>query len=92
MLWSADVSKLDMTKDAPYIIHQVLSHGTLDHIAWLFRAYSKEYVQKVFMSYPYKDYTARRFSFITNFLLKIPNEHLDSRRYVKHIPRAIRRG
>ncbi|OGG11821.1 hypothetical protein A2Z00_03790 [Candidatus Gottesmanbacteria bacterium RBG_13_45_10] len=89
VLWSANVDTLNIEKDKSYIIHQILSHGTLAHIRWLFQTYPKDTIQTVFQNYPYKDYRAVRFAFVINHLLHLNRDRLDERNYVKNIPRAI---
>ena len=89
ILWSVNVSKLDITKDAPYIIHQVFSHGSLRDIAWLFDVYPKNILVRVFTTKPYKDYRAARFHFIKQYVLGLEKRILDERYYVKHTPRAL---
>lgn len=87
VLWSADVKSLDLDKDRGYIIHQIFSYGTLDEIKWLFSAYSKNEIIKTFISVPYKDYFPARFNFVKNIILKLKDQYLDPRLYVKNIPR-----
>lgn len=89
ILWSADVASMDLEKDKGYIIHQILSHGTLAHIRWLFGAYKLSEITEVFQQFPYKDYRASRFHFVKTILLHIDGDSMDERRYVKNIPRAI---
>lgn len=90
VLWSKDISTLDYTVDAPYIIHQVLSHGVLEDIRWLFTVYTPHEIQDTFVSHPYKDYRASRFSFITKFFLSLSDQSIDPRLYVANTPRNIR--
>lgn len=89
ILWSVDVDTLNIEKDKPYIIHQILSHGTLAHIQWLFQTYTRDAVKTVFQTSPYKDYRAARFHFITDHIFHMGKNTMDSRRYVKNTPRAI---
>lgn len=88
VLWSANLDHLNMEGDKPYIIHQILSHGTLESLTWLFRSYSKDDICLVFMKYPYKDYSAARFHFISRRILGIV-ENLDANRYVINTPRNL---
>lgn len=89
LLWSADVNHLNIQSDKGYIIHQILSHGTLDHISWLLGVYQKATIREVFQQFPYKDYRAARFHFVKNLLLNLDTQKMDERRYVKNTPRAI---
>jgi len=89
VLWSKNISKLNLENDKNYIIHQVLAYGTWEHLVWLFENYSEIEIKRVFSEYPEKDYTERSFNFAKNILLEIPNE-IDKRNYVKTFPRVIR--
>ena len=42
VLWSYDLSKMDIEKSKKLIIQQVLNYGDWDDLKWLYRAYSKE--------------------------------------------------
>lgn len=90
VLWSRDVNKLDMEKDKPYIIHQVLAYGSIDQWKWLIAQYSLDQIKNTFISNPYKDYRAPRYNLVTKYLLEIDNQTLNPARYVKNIPRDIR--
>ena len=90
ILWSCSVSKLDLKKDKVYIINQALSYGTLSHIQWLYSSYGSEEITQVFIDNPIKDYTASRFLFVKNFLLKLSDLSLDEMSYVANTPRNIR--
>ena len=90
VLWSVDVSHLEIEKDKRYIIHQMLSYGRMEDFKWVFRVYPKEEIIKVFTTFPYKDYTQSRFYFVKNFLLSLRNKSLNEKYYVKNIPRDIR--
>lgn len=89
LLWSANVLHVDIQKDKGYIIHQILSHGTLVHIRWLLDTYKKTDIRDIFQQFPYKDYRLSRFHFVKNMLLNLDTQLMDERRYVKNIPRAI---
>ncbi len=90
VLWSKDIKTLNLDHDAPYIVHQTLSHGTIDDIRWLFSIYPKEKITEIFVKNPYKDYRKARFLFIIKFFLHLSDKALDPRLYVANIPRAIR--
>lgn len=90
ILWSQDVYSLDLEKDKIYIIHQILSHGNIDDIVWLFKKYRKNDILGVFIKHPYKDYAPSRFSFIKKMVLFLKDYPLNPKRYVKNIPRDIR--
>ena len=87
-LWSANINHLNFYQDKYYIIHQILSFGSLDEISWLFSNYPKKEIIEVFMV-SYKDYFRPRFYFIKDALMGLKNWHPDERNYVKNIPRAI---
>jgi len=41
VLWSRDISNLDLQRDKNYIVHQVLMYGSLKDISWLKQTYKK---------------------------------------------------
>lgn len=82
ILWSADIKNLDLKKNKVYIIHQVLMYGDLDEIAWLFRAYSKEEIRKIFETMPLKIYTPQIFNFVKNIILGLKGKSLPIQKYV----------
>lgn len=89
-LWSANVNKLDLTKDKNYIMHQVLAYGTWEQLKWLFQAYRKEEITRVFIQNPTKNYLPVSFNFVKNILLDLPAVKLDPRHYVQSFPRNLR--
>ncbi|MBU3964533.1 hypothetical protein KJ591_03275 [Patescibacteria group bacterium] len=89
ILWSKPISKLSLERDKIYIIHQVLSFGSLKQIKWLFKQYSGEEIAKIFLENPKKVYTAAVFNFIKNFVLDFNNKELPKNRYVKTLSRSI---
>lgn len=89
ILWSRDIDKLDLEKDKDYIIHQILSTGSWNDVAWLFKTYSTDTLRNSFENTPEKDYSEQSYNFAKNILLEIPND-LDKKRYVKTYPRNIR--
>ena len=89
ILWSKDITTLDAEKDAPYVIHQILSHGGLEEFRWLRSTYSQDMIRHTFITYPYKDYRRSRFYFIKNFFIELPDQ-LNEQLYVRNTPRAIR--
>jgi len=86
-LSSVNVDRLDIEKDDTYIIHQILSCGSMEAFVWLFSAYPKDRIRRVFCENPYKDYRPSRFHFVTSTLLSLGNHHIDEHNYVKNIPR-----
>lgn len=89
ILWSTDISKLDLVHDAPYIIHQTLSYGKVDDLRWVFTAYPKNQIANVFINHPYKDYRPSRFYFVKNHLLDLKDQQLNEKHYVKNTPRDL---
>lgn len=83
ILWSKDIKKLDWEEDKVYIIHQVLSYGTLEHIRWLFKVYDKKTIREVFLKNPKNIYTPPELYFIKNILLGLKNTILSKKKYVK---------
>ena len=89
VLWSKSVSSLDLQKDRNYIIHQILTFGTLKQIRWLNKIYPKKVIKAEFIDKPRKLYTNSAFNFIKNYILAI-NKKLQKTYYVKDLPRNIR--
>ena len=83
ILWSKDIKNLDLEKDKIYVIHQILSYGSLKQIKWLFKNYNLKEVQGVFIKYPKKTYTPSVFYFIKNFILGLQKKRLSEEKYVK---------
>lgn len=90
ILWSADVADLDLKRNRGYIINQILSLGTLKELRWLFSAYPKQILRKIFIEKPSKIYTPSSFHFVKNTLLGLKNKKLFPKYYVKSLPRDIR--
>jgi hypothetical protein len=82
ILWSKNINNLDTETDKIYIIHQVLSYGSIGDIKLLLKIYSKKEIKGIFINFPKKNYTKPIFLFIKDFLLKI-NKKLDESNYVK---------
>lgn len=47
VLWSYDISKIDLRKDKREIITQVLNYGTWEDLKWLYRVYSEKEIKEV---------------------------------------------
>jgi len=84
-LWSVHVDNLDIEKDKVYIIHQILSYGSIEEWKWLLRTYREKGVLDVFTNFSYKDYRDARFLFVKNFLLGIHDGTVVEKNYVKDI-------
>lgn len=89
VLWSRAASKLDRKADKNYIIHQVLSCGTWEHIKWLFKLYGYAEVKKTFINHPAKSYTEKGFNLLENIVFEVPHGSVDEKKYVKTYPRII---
>lgn len=83
ILWSKEVSNLNLTQDRNYIIHQVLMYGSLENISWLFRSYLKKVIKEEFTKNPAKIYTKPAFNFVKKFILGLEKEKLKEENYVK---------
>lgn len=83
ILWSKNTKKLDLQKDKIYIIHQVLSAGSLKEVRWLFRTFARKEIVSVFKKFPQKIYTKSKFNFVKNFVLRI-SAQLDEKKYLKN--------
>ena len=90
ILWSADVTKLDVKKDRWYIIHQVLIYGTLSEIKWLFQTYGIKQVIDVFVHEPARLYSKKVFHFIKNYLLPLRETNLYEEDYITSLYGPIR--
>lgn len=90
ILWSVDVSDLDLERNKSYIINQILSLGTWEELRWLFKTYPKTVIRETFIKKPAKIYTPSSFNFCQNILLSLEKEKLAPERYVKTLPRSIR--
>jgi hypothetical protein len=89
ILWSVDISKLDLSKNKRYVIHQILAYGAWKHLKWLFTNYKFNEIRKVFIDYPAKDYNEKNFNFIQKIVLNLPIGMVDKRYYVSTYPRII---
>ena len=90
ILWSKNIEKLDLKKDKIYIIHQILSYGSLKQIKWLFKVYGPNEIRGVFLKYPKRIYIASVFYFVKNFILDLKEEKLPPKDYVKTPLRALK--
>ena len=90
ILWSCEIDHLDLKRDKPYIINQILSYGRMKDLHWLFKTYSLDTIVKVFLECPIKNYFPSRFHFVKNFILPLNNKKLDPRLYVQNTPRVLR--
>ena len=82
ILWSKDISKLDIQKNKNYIIHQVLMYGSLKQIDWLETVYTKKEIKNIFIKKPKRIYTPQAFYFVKNYILKV-KDSLKENIYVK---------
>ena len=83
VLWSKELSHIDLEQDKVYVIHQILSYGNLSHIKWLFSVYGRKGVQEVFLSAPKKLYERHVFYFIKDIILSLGAKPLNESLYVK---------
>ncbi len=74
------------TTNSPDAIHQTLAYGTLDEIRSLKKTLGEDMLQKLFVTYPKKIYTAPAFNFIKKFILHISSP-IDDQKYLKSTPR-----
>lgn len=81
-LWSSDVEQLDLEKHKAYIIHQVLTFGTMDQLKWLFKIYQKREIVNTFVHQPMKMYPKHIYWFTKNHLLSLQHTQLDEQNYV----------
>jgi len=83
ILWSKNIKNLDLEKDKIYIIHQVLSYGTIKQIKWLFGIYEREEVEEIFSKCPKRIYAPAIFNFIKRIVLDFKDKKLLPENYVK---------
>lgn len=84
VLWSVNISKLDVKRDKAYIINQVLAFGTPDEIHWLITTYGKDAVKQVFLNQPQKVYTKPGFTFVKNAVLNLSRTDVAEEKYVQN--------
>lgn len=89
VLWSVGVDDLDLEKDRAYIVNQILVYGGMRDLKWLFKAYPKSVIRKVFIEEPLKIYTPQKFNFTKEILLGV-DKNLDPYLYDRDLPRRIR--
>ena len=85
VLWSAGIKKINIERDKEYIIHQVLTYGTLEQIKWLFKIYGKDKVRRVFLQNPQPIYDPAIFYLVKNIILGLKKNRLIPARYVKTV-------
>ena len=83
VLWSVRTNHLNLDNDRHYIIHQVLSHGGMAELRWIFKNYPKDKLIQTFKK-PFRDYGRPRFYFIKDILFGLKNWRPDERFYVKN--------
>ena len=88
LFWSKDPQQIDIQSDKAYIIHQTLSFGTLDDIAWLRTIYPIDEIRSVFISQPIKVYTPSAYVF-SKRLLGVSDGDAPGYHYDKTLPRHI---
>ncbi len=49
LFWDINLKKIDPEKNKNFIIHRILSYGTMDDIRELFKIYNKETIKKEFL-------------------------------------------
>lgn len=48
LFWDVNVKKLDLKRDGHFIVHRILSYGTMDDLRELIKVYGKKNVRKEF--------------------------------------------
>jgi len=89
ILWSKNIKNLDSENDKIYIIHQVLSYGSIEDIKILLDIYTINEIRNVFINFPKKIYSRPIFLFLKDFLLMI-NLKLDESSYVKSFFKSVK--
>lgn len=88
LFWSKEPLQIDTNGDKAYIIHQTLSFGTLDDIAWLRTLYPIDVIRHIFVSQPIKVYTRSAYVF-SKRLLGVSDSDAPAYYYDKTLPRHI---
>jgi uncharacterized protein (DUF2225 family) len=91
ILWSVNVSNLDLKRDKNYITHQILAYGSISQINWLFKIYGKEEVKKQFLKVPQNVYNPSSLFFVKNIILGLKNVSINKEKYVKNILGGVNR-
>ncbi len=81
VLWSYDISKMDLEKDKEEIITQVLNYGDWDDVKLLFKIYPEEEIKKVVKN-PKR---GRWFKDVLNFWLTIFNIKINKETFQRAI-------
>jgi len=89
-LWSNSTNNLDIQNDKNYIIHQILSIGSLEDWKWLFKTYPLKTIISTFIHNPAKIYQPQRFS-LAKVMLGLKNHQFTKEYYVVNTSRIIRR-
>lgn len=82
LFWDVNLSKIDPEKDKNYIIHRVLSYGTMDDIRNLFKIYDKKIIREEFLK-PCKGCYYPNILKLCQHLLGI--KKIDKNKYLKKI-------
>jgi len=82
LFWFLSDKDLDWQKDRNFIIHQVLSYGTMDQVKELFTLYGRETIKKEFQKPRPGLYYPNVLEFF-RYIFKI--NHLEKDKYLKNI-------
>lgn len=89
VLWSMPVERLDVERDANYIIHQVLSYGVLEDLRWLYSTYGADRVKSEFVNRPQKIYPPQAYNFVKRMLFNLPERVAPPEKYDQTLPRRV---
>jgi hypothetical protein len=81
VLWSYDISKMDLEKDKKEIITQVLNYGTWEDLKLLYKLYPEKDIKKVIKN-PQRGVWFKK---VLNFWIKIYNIKLKKRIFERAI-------
>jgi hypothetical protein len=81
VLWSYDISKMDLEKDKKEIITQVLNYGTWEDLKLLYKLYPEKDIKKVIKN-PQRGVWFKK---VLNFWIKIYNIKLKKRVFERAI-------
>lgn len=89
VLWGMPVDKLDVDRDAGYIIHSVLIYGTLAQLRWLYSTYGKDRIKNEFVNRPQKIYPSQAYNFAKKILFDLPESVAPREKYDQTVPRRV---
>jgi hypothetical protein len=63
LFWEADPARVDLARNADYVIARVLEHGMLEDVRWLVRRYGLERIHAFFRDVGHPELSPRTLGF-----------------------------